>query len=95
MYQQWTDLCSTLLVNTALKDPSVPHIELVQVYGKRVRHTHYSKRRVGKIGKQLVSQTWGAIAATHLLDGLPDPINSLYSQSHTRLGRHLARQLKS
>ena len=35
------------------------------------------------------------IAATHLLDGLSDPRNPPDAQVHTRLDRHLARQLKT
>ena len=59
MYQQWTDLCSTLLVNPDIQDPSIPHIELLQVYGHRFQHTQHSKRQVERLGKELVSQAGG------------------------------------
>ena len=48
-----------------------------------------------RLGKELVSQAWGAIAATHLLDGLPDPKKPPDAQAHTGLIRRLARQLKT
>ena len=37
----------------------------------------------------------GAIAETHLMDGLPYPINIPYSQAHTVLDRSLTYQLKT
>ena len=59
-----------------------------------VRHDQYYKCRVEQLGKELVSQAWGAIAATHLLDGLPNPRNPPDAQAHTRLDIRLARKLK-
>ena len=73
LYQQWSDFCATLLVNPPLQDTSIPRVELLQVYGHQVWHAKYSKRRKDRLGKELVSQAWGAIAKAHLLDGLPDP----------------------
>ena len=73
MYQQLTYLCSTLSVNPALQDLFTPRIELLQVYGDRICHTHYSKHQMNRLGKGPVSQVLGVIAATHLLDGLYDP----------------------
>ena len=48
-----------------------------------------------RLGKESVSQAWGAIATTHLLDGLPDPITPADSQAHTGLDKRLTRQLKT
>ena len=48
-----------------------------------------------RLGKESVSQAWGAIAATHLLDGLPDPRKSPDAQAHTGLDRCLAQQIKT
>ena len=33
LYRQWADFCDTLSVNPDLQDPSIPFIELLQVYG--------------------------------------------------------------
>ena len=48
-----------------------------------------------QLGKESVSQAWGAIATSHLLDGLPDPRKPADSQAHTRIDKHLTRQLKT
>ena len=95
LYRKWAGLCATLLVNSTLQYSSISRIELLQVYGHRVRHAKYSKRRMDRLGKELVSQAWGAIATAHLLDGLSDPRKPADSQAHTRLGKRLTRQLKT
>ena len=95
MYQHWADLCSTFSVVPNLQDSSLSRDEILQVYGHRVRHAHYSKRCMDRLGKESVSQSWGEIAVTHLLDGLPDPRNPPDTQAHTKLDRHLARQFKT
>ena len=46
-----------------------------------------------QLGKESVSQAWGEIATTHLLDGLPDPRKPPDAQAHTGLDIRLARQL--
>ena len=76
LYCQRSDFCATLLVNPALQDPYIPWIELLQDYDHEVRNTKYSKGRMDRLGKESVSQAWGIIAATHLLDGLPNTIFS-------------------
>ena len=48
-----------------------------------------------RLGKESVSQAWGEIAATHLLDSLPNPINPPDAQAHTRPDTRLTRQLKT
>ena len=73
LYKQWSNFCATLNINPAIQDPSVPRAEVPQFYGHHVRHTQYSKRREERLGKESVSQAWGAIMATHRLDILPDP----------------------
>ena len=73
LYKQWSDFCATLAINPALQDPSVPRIELLKVYGRRIRNTQYSKRQVGQLGKGSVSQAWEVITATNLLACLPYP----------------------
>ena len=41
------------------------------------------------------SGTGGAIATSHLVDGLPDPIKPADSQPHNRIDKRLMRQLKT
>ena len=65
--KQWSDFCDTLKINPDLQDSSVPRVVVLQVYEHCVRQAQYSKRRVDQLGKESVSQAWGAIAATHLL----------------------------
>ena len=43
----------------------------------------------------MVSQAWGAIATSHLLDGFPDPRKLSDSQAHTRLDKRLTQKLKT
>ena len=43
----------------------------------------------------MVSQAWGAIAATHLLDVLPNPRKPPNAQAQTGLDRRLTQQLKT
>ena len=95
LYKQWSNFCATLNINPALQDSSVPRIEVLQVYGHRVRHAQYSKRRVDLLGKELVSQAWGAIAVTHLLAGLPDPRKPTNSQANEGLDMRLSRKRKT
>ena len=45
--------------------------------------------------KESISQAWGAIAAAHLLDGLPYPRNPPNKQAHTGLNRRLTCQIKT
>ena len=46
LYWQWADFCATLSVNPTLQDPSIPRIELLQVYGHLVWHAKYVKRQM-------------------------------------------------
>ena len=95
LYKQWSNFCITLEVNCALQDPSVPRMEVLQVYGHRVRHAQYSKRQVDQLGKESFSQAWGEIVSTYLLDGLLDPRNPPDSQANIRLYMQLTIQLKT
>ena len=38
---------------------------------------------------------WGAIAATHLMDGLPDPRKPPDAQAHSGIDRNITHQLKT
>ena len=48
-----------------------------------------------RLGKESVSQAWGAIADTHLLAGLSDPWKPTNSQANGGLDMLLSRQLKT
>ena len=74
LYRKWANFCSNLLVNRNLQYSSLPRVEILQVYGHRVRHAHHSKQWLELLDKESFSQAWGSIAAIHLLDGIPDPI---------------------
>ena len=54
-----------------LNNPALPVAEILQVYGYRVRHGHWSK--LPEVRAYSVSAAWQAIATVHLLDGHPDP----------------------
>ena len=95
LYQKWTNFCSTLLINHDLQDSSIPRIDILQVYGQRFRHTHYSKHQVDRLGKESVSQAWRSIAAIHLLTGIPNPRNPPHSQAYVILDKCLNWKLKT
>ena len=68
MYPQWDDFCVTLLFNPTLQDPYISRIELLQVYGHCIWHVKYPKCRMDRLGNESVSQAWGEIAMSHLLN---------------------------
>ena len=72
----------------------LPGVNILQVYGHKARSTHYPKKHLERLGKKSFSQAWGAIAATHFLDGLPNPKNSPETPAYTELDRYLAHHLK-
>ena len=95
LYRKWADFCATLSVNPNLQDPSIPRIELLQVYGHCVWNAKYSKRRVDRLGKESVSQAQGVISTSHLLDGMSNPRKQAESQAHAGLDKRLTQQLKT
>ena len=48
-----------------------------------------------RLGKESVSQAWGLIATSHLLDGFPAPRKPSDSQARTGLDKRLNRQIKT
>ena len=95
MYQHWVDLCATLSVNHILQDPSIPCIELLQVYSHHVWNSKYSKHQMNRLVKESISQAWGEIATSHLLGGFPSPRKPANSHAHTGLKKCLTRKLKT
>ena len=91
LYTQWMSHCSDLQIYHRLRTPGLPHIEILQVYGHRVRNGHYSKKC--NIRADSVATAWRAIAEVHLLEGLPDPRKPLGSAS-SNLDKRLFRMLR-
>ena len=71
LYCQWSAFCAELHVDHHLQASHLPNIELLQVYGHRVRDGHYSKK--DRLRADSVAAAWRAIAEVHLLEGLHDP----------------------
>ena len=74
LYKQWSDFCATVKINPDLQDPSVPRVEVLQVYRQRsdtpstpsAKWTKLGRSRFlrhgGRLGRPiswLVSQTPG------------------------------------
>ena len=96
LYKHWASHCSDLQVDHRLRDPHLPRIELLQVFGHRVRNGYYSKQ--SGVRADSVASAWRAIAEVHLLEGLPDPRKPPGSSSKdldkrlSRILRHYAYQ---
>ena len=75
-----------------LDDPALPVAEILQVYGHRVRHGHWSK--LSQVRADSVSAACQAIATVHLLDGRPDPRKPRGSSSYD-LDLRLSHQLRT
>ena len=71
LYQHWVSFCSDLSLDHRLQDSQVPAIELLQVYGHRIRHGHYS--RLESVRADSVATAWRIVAEAHLLEDHPDP----------------------
>ena len=46
LYQQWDEFYATLSFNPTLQDPSIPRIDILQIYDHRVQYAKYSKLRM-------------------------------------------------
>ena len=74
-----------------LEEPEDPIIDILQAFGHRVRHGHYSSR-VSSVRAETVASEWRAIAETRLLEGRREPQKPL--GYHIRdLEKHLSRML--
>ena len=91
LYNQWANFCAPLHVDHQLQTPGLPKIELLQVYGYRVRDGHYSTRC--SVRADSVAAAWRAVAEVHLLEGLPDPRKPPGSSSKD-LDKRLSRMLR-
>ena len=46
LYHQWDEFYATLSFNPTLQDPSIPRIDILQIYDHRVQYAKYSKLRM-------------------------------------------------
>ena len=60
--------CTKMQMDHILEDPDDPVIEVLQVFGHRVRHGHYSSR-ISSVWVDTVASVCRDIAKTHLLEG--------------------------
>ena len=65
-YYQWTDFYTDLQGDHPLEDGILPYVDILKVYGHRVRHGHYSSRSK-LLRADSVATAWHAIAKKHLL----------------------------
>ena len=63
-----------------IEEPEDPVIEVLQMFGHRVHHGHYSSQR-SSVRADTVASAWRDIAKTHLLEGRRDPWKPLGSHS--------------
>ena len=59
-------------IDHTLEDPEVPIMEVIQVFGVRVRDRAFSNRAPG-VSAYTVAAAWRAVAEVHILEGRPDP----------------------
>ena len=79
-YSDWMSFCTKMQIDHMVEDPEDPVINILQVFGHRVRHGHYSSW-VSSVRADTVDSARRAIAKTHLLEGLWDPRKPLGSHS--------------
>ena len=84
--------CTKIQMYHMLEEPEDPVIEVLQVFGHRVHHIHYSSW-MSSVRADTVASVWRDIAKTHLLECRRDPRNPL--GSHRRyLYKHLSYMLR-
>ena len=63
--------CTEMQIDHTLEDTEVPTVEVLQVFGVRVRDGAFSNRVPG-VRADTVSAVWRAVAEVHLLEGRPE-----------------------
>ena len=91
-YEIWRSFCADIGVDHFMDDPSLPVVEILQVYGVRVRDRRFTERP-GDVKAESVAAAWLAVATTHLLEGRPDP-RKPPGMGGRELDKRLSRQLK-
>ena len=90
-YANWQSFCSNHGICHWLDCPTDPVVEILQVFGHRVKNGHYSKK--SSVRADTVASAWRAIASTHLLEGRRDPRKPL-GMATRELDLRLSRQLR-
>ena len=91
-YRDWMAFCTEMQIDHTLEDPEVPTVEVLQVFGVRVRDGAFSNRVPG-VRADTVAAAWRAVAEVHLLEGRPDPRKPPGSSSRD-LDKRLTRMLR-
>ena len=91
-YSEWISFYTEIQMYHMLYDPEDPVIEVLQVFGHRVRHRHYSSQ-VSSVRTDTVDLAWRSIFETHLLEGRWDPQKPLGSHIQD-LNKRLSRMLR-
>ena len=89
-YANLRSFCSNLSISHFLNNPYNPVVEILQVFGHRIKNGCYSKK--SSVQADMVSLVWRAIATTHLLEGRQDPCKPLVMVT-MELDLRLSRQL--
>ena len=79
-------------IDHTLEYPEVPTVEVLQLFGVRVRDRAFSNRVPG-VRAYTVAAVWRAVAEVHLLEGRPDPRKPPGSSSRN-LDKRLTRMLR-
>ena len=85
------DFCTEMQIDHTLEDLEVPIMEVLEVFGVRVRDGSFSNRVPG-VWEDTVSAAWRPVAEVHLLGGRPDPRKPPGSSSRD-LDKRLTRML--
>ena len=86
------DFCTEMQIDHTLEDPEVPIMEVLQVFGVRVRDGAFSNRVPG-VRADTVAAAWNAVAEVHLLEGCPNSRNP-HGSSSCDLDKRLTRMLR-
>ena len=84
--------CTEMQIDHTLENLEVPTVEVLQVFGVRVRDGDFSNLVPG-VRADKVAAAWRAVAEVHLLEGLPDPCKPPGSISRD-LDKRLTRRLR-
>ena len=84
--------CTEMQINHTLEDPEVPIMEVLQVFGVRVRDGYFSNP-LTDVRADKVAAAWQAFAEVHLLEGRPNPRKPPGSSSRD-LEKRLTRMLR-
>ena len=66
LYSQWTAFCSNLQVDNLLEEDILPYVEILPVYGHRIRYGRYpSIPNHLQVDSDVMA--WSAISETYLM----------------------------